>query len=170
MLGALFAALINALAALFKGAIGPLVDRPEPEEPGGEEPAGVLFVTDTSRQITTHFNASEFVCIDKSEPFRISLRLVEGLEGFRARIGGPLRVNSGFRTRAHNARIGGVPNSYHTKGMAADLGNPSGMAVTEFHRRARAYWLDTGRGGLGLYPWGVHVDIGPSKVWREGIS
>ena len=33
-----------------------------------------------------------------------------------------LRLTSGYRDPAHNARVGGVPNSYHTKGRAVDFG------------------------------------------------
>ena len=33
-----------------------------------------------------------------------------------------LRVTSWYRTAAHNAEVGGVPNSYHLKAGAVDLG------------------------------------------------
>lgn len=35
--------------------------------------------------------------------------------------GGPIRVNSGFRSEAVNVAVGGVPGSAHTKGLAADI-------------------------------------------------
>ena len=33
---------------------------------------------------------------------------------------GPIQVNSGYRTRAHNELVGGKPNSSHLRGLAAD--------------------------------------------------
>tara|TARA_R100001480_G_scaffold151257_1_gene152475 strand:- start:92 stop:448 length:357 start_codon:yes stop_codon:yes gene_type:complete len=39
----------------------------------------------------------------------------------RADFGKPLKVNSGYRTEAHNKKIGGVKNSSHKIGKAADF-------------------------------------------------
>ena len=33
----------------------------------------------------------------------------------------PFIINSAYRTKEHNARIGGVPNSSHLKGLAVDI-------------------------------------------------
>lgn len=35
-------------------------------------------------------------------------------------------VTSGYRSHTHNKRVGGVPNSYHTKGRAIDFVLPKG--------------------------------------------
>lgn len=42
----------------------------------------------------------------------------------------PLKVNSGYRCKALNAAVGGVPTSQHVKGEAADIaaGNPVKLA------------------------------------------
>jgi len=50
------------------------------------------------------------------------LALVEEvLEPARERLGKPIVVNSGFRCPIHNAAVGGVANSQHMKGEAADI-------------------------------------------------
>jgi len=36
------------------------------------------------------------------------------------------KVNSGWRPPAHNAKVGGAPNSRHMTGEAIDLGDPDG--------------------------------------------
>lgn len=36
-------------------------------------------------------------------------------------IGYPIYVNSACRCKEHNSKVGGKPNSYHLKGMAADI-------------------------------------------------
>jgi zinc D-Ala-D-Ala carboxypeptidase len=33
----------------------------------------------------------------------------------------PFRISSGYRTKEHNKKVGGVPNSAHLKGLAADI-------------------------------------------------
>lgn len=43
------------------------------------------------------------------------------LEPVRERLGKPIVVNSGFRCPVHNAAVGGVANSQHMKGEAADI-------------------------------------------------
>lgn len=45
----------------------------------------------------------------------------EVLEPVRERLGKPIIVNSGFRCPVHNAAVGGVANSQHMKGEAADI-------------------------------------------------
>lgn len=43
------------------------------------------------------------------------------LEPLREKVGRPLVVNSGYRSKALNKKVGGVANSYHKEGLAADL-------------------------------------------------
>lgn len=67
----------------------------------------------------------------------------------------PLIINSGYRCEKHNAAEGGVYNSYHLRGKAADVATPPGLTpekLAEFAEQA-------GADGIGIYPWGVHVDV-----------
>lgn len=43
------------------------------------------------------------------------------LEPVRERLGKPITVNSGFRCPIHNRAVGGVANSQHMRGEAADI-------------------------------------------------
>jgi len=45
----------------------------------------------------------------------------EVLEPVRERLGRPIIVNSGYRCPIHNTAVGGVANSQHLRGEAADL-------------------------------------------------
>ena len=48
--------------------------------------------------------------------------LVENvLDPAREKLGAPIVVNSGYRCPKHNAAVGGVTNSQHMKGEAADI-------------------------------------------------
>lgn len=49
---------------------------------------------------------------------------VRVLEPIRAHFGRPVRVNSGFRSRAVNRLVRGSPSSQHMKGEAADIEIP----------------------------------------------
>ena len=43
------------------------------------------------------------------------------LDAARKIYGKPMRVNSGYRSEAHNKKVGGVSSSSHLKGLAADI-------------------------------------------------
>lgn len=49
---------------------------------------------------------------------------VKLLQPLRDYIGGPIKISSGFRSLEVNRAVGGVSNSQHTKGQAADV-NPA---------------------------------------------
>ena len=50
------------------------------------------------------------------------MALVENvLEPAREKLGGPIIVNSGYRCERHNKAVGGVANSQHLRGEAADI-------------------------------------------------
>lgn len=89
------------------------------------------------------------------------------LEALRHALGDqPIRVTSGFRSRACNAAVGGASNSQHLYGRSADLGVGSHSLCT-MAKQARYH----GFGGI-LGPGypdhndHTHADIGPSTFWR----
>lgn len=52
---------------------------------------------------------------------KMNMDFIEVLDRIRHTTGRPMKVNSGYRTEAHNKAVGGVPNSAHTQGVAADI-------------------------------------------------
>jgi zinc D-Ala-D-Ala carboxypeptidase len=52
-------------------------------------------------------------------------QLARGLDQVRRLLGYPLEISSGYRSPALNAAVGGVVNSQHTQGLAADFICPS---------------------------------------------
>lgn len=46
--------------------------------------------------------------------------LIDTLDVIRAELGCAIIITSGARCPAHNAAVGGVPDSYHIRGLAAD--------------------------------------------------
>lgn len=98
-----------------------------------------------------------------AEPAEETVRMADEI---RRRAGVPLTVNSGLRCKQHNAEVGGVSNSLHTTGQAVDLsGNISPAKLHEIAAQVQAEMIP-GRGGLGLYSWGIHIDNGKYSRWN----
>lgn len=98
-----------------------------------------------------------------AEPAEETVRMADEI---RRRAGVPLNVNSGLRCKRHNAEVGGVSNSLHTTGQAVDLGgNISPAKLHEIAAQVQAEKIP-GKGGLGLYSWGVHIDNGKYSRWN----
>ena len=103
------------------------------------------------------------------EPVEETVRLADEI---RRRAGVPLKVNSGVRCTRHNAdpNVGGVWNSLHLTGQAIDLapigGNISVARLQEIAEQVQAERMP-GRGGLGRYAWGVHIDNGKYSRWGK---
>ena len=66
------------------------------------------------------------------------------------------RVTSTFRSPAHNKRVGGVPNSYHLKGLARDSVPPAGMNMLAYYETLRRL-----NPNLDVINEGDHVHIEP---------
>lgn len=99
-------------------------------------------------------------------PAEMSEDTVRCADEIRRRAGVPLRVNSGLRCDRWNAIQGGVKNSNHRTGHAVDLsGN---ISPAKLYAIAQEVHTDKipGRGGLGLYNWGIHEDDGVYSRWN----
>jgi uncharacterized protein YcbK (DUF882 family) len=79
----------------------------------------------------------------------------------------PLYLNSGFRCTLHNAELpGSSPYSQHCVGRAADVRRVANLSVERLAELAERIPL-LQAGGLGSYPWGIHVDVrGYRARWR----
>jgi uncharacterized protein YcbK (DUF882 family) len=73
-----------------------------------------------------YFNYDEFKCrcceqLPDDARRNIDSLVSEVLDPARERLGAPVYVNSGYRCPKHNTKVGGVKNSQHMKGEAADI-------------------------------------------------
>lgn len=112
----------------------------------------------------TNFERHEFACNDGhckhcGGVAPMDGRIVLRCDVLRDKLGFPLKVNSGFRCFKHNEKIGGATNSYHKKGLAVDLTAGSKQRIELLWMQARKDPVIQARGGLILYPWGIHIDI-----------
>ena len=114
--------------------------------------------------VSPHFKAKEFQCKDKSEYLLIASELIETLETIRNHFNAPVTVNSGYRTPSWNSKVNGAPNSYHCKGMAADI------VVKGHSSREVAKYADSimEQGGVIRYTNFTHIDVREER-YRKGV-
>ena len=74
----------------------------------------------------------------------------------------PFKINSAYRTKEHNAKIGGSPNSSHLKGLAVDI------SVTDSRQRFIVLnaLLEVGFNRIGIADTFIHVDLDNEKSDR----
>ena len=74
-----------------------------------------------------YFTLSEFSSPDlPNSGLNMDSGFLTKLEEARAIAGIPFRITSGYRSKEHNEQVGGVPNSSHLIGVAADIAVNSG--------------------------------------------
>lgn len=117
-------------------------------------------VTERNVKVAVNFAVREFACKDGSRAVIINPKLPEYLQKARNHFGKPLIITSGYRTTAHNSKVGGVSNSQHVFGNAADVYIP-GVSVMELYN----YFCDIAGNscGIGIYDTFVHFDVRPVK-------
>jgi hypothetical protein len=116
--------------------------------------------------LSEHFSKAEFACHCCGE-LQIQTALIDALEQLRALAGKPIVVHDGYRCPAHNQEVGGVSDSEHTRGMAADISIPglSLQQMFEFALQVPTFL----NGGIGAYDGSfLHLDtrLHPSRWAR----
>ena len=100
-------------------------------------------------------------------PVEPSEKLVRNVDEIRRRLGIPVyivdRGGSGVRCPIHNTAVGGALNSEHLGGNAADLHSDA----TPEQMKAVAEEVMGSSGGIGIYNWGIHVDVGKYSRWDK---
>jgi len=71
-------------------------------------------------KIARYFSLYEFEC-SCCNRVMLSPDLLTRLKHLRNIINRPIYINSGYRCKEENQRVGGVPGSYHLLGMAVDI-------------------------------------------------
>lgn len=110
-------------------------------------------------KIARHFWLYEFEC-PCCNRVMLHHELLRRLEKLRFVIGKPINITSGYRCNKENEKVNGMKNSYHTKGMAADIYvigmDPDTLAV---------YAEGVGFRGIGKYNNFVHLDVREKKYY-----
>lgn len=114
-------------------------------------------------QLTDNFHIREFKCKDGTKVpdslFENVKKLAKNLQVIRNEVG-RLSINSGYRHKTYNDKIGGSPKSQHLQAKAADL--VSDKYTPKQLKAIIEKLIKDGKieeGGLGLYPSFVHYDV-----------
>lgn len=126
---------------------------------------------DGNRRLAPDFKVRELRCRDGTDTVMVDEVLTVVLQCIREHFGKPVVITSGYRTAAHNAKVGGAKSSQHLLGRAADI-RVEDVSVEDVAAYAESLMPDWG--GVGRYPvkagrttgW-VHVDTRADKArWR----
>ena len=114
-------------------------------------------------KLSKNFEQYEFDCGCGCGEDEVDPKLVDKLQCLRDLVGKPIIVTSGCRCTLYNKHIGGVENSPHLLGLAADIQVEGMTPVTLSILANRIQYIR-----IGIYPVHVHIDIkppNPSKYW-----
>lgn len=122
-------------------------------------------------KLSKNFNLSEFASHDGAptppEVLANLQELANNLQVLRDYLGTPLKINSGYRSPAHNKAVGGAKFSQHVLGKAADIS--SNKYTHEQIHAAILHLIKEGKmkeGGLGIYNSWIHYDTrGTEARW-----
>jgi uncharacterized protein YcbK (DUF882 family) len=86
-------------------------------------------------------------------------KLLEMIDEVREIYGKPIRINSGYRTEAHNRKVGGVDSSSHIKGLAIDVS----CTRSDDRFKMLTALIEVGFNRIGVAGSFIHVDIDKDK-------
>ena len=123
-------------------------------------------------QLTKNFHADEFKCKDgKPVPMEYKVSLIElatNLQVLRDVLKRKITITSGYRSPAHNKKVGGASKSSHLTAKAADI-KVEGLTprqvkiqIEELIKRGMMK-----NGGIGLYASWLHYDISTPRRWSK---
>jgi len=125
------------------------------------------------KQLTKNFSIDEFASRDgvpvPNQYYNNVLLLAKNLQVLRDRLGKNITISSGYRSPAHNAKVGGTKNSKHKLGQAADI-QVQGVRPIQVYKTIQEL-IAQGRmmeGGMGIYKNFVHYDIRGTKTRWDG--
>ena len=114
-----------------------------------------------------YFNYHEFDSPDVQGSGQLmDERLLEILDDVREEFGKPIKINSGYRTLAHNEKVGGkmpkedgTGGSSHLYGLAVDIACDN--SVDRF--KLITILLSHGINRIGIADTFIHIDVDPEK-------
>lgn len=124
-------------------------------------------------RLTKHFRLDEWDCMDGTpvpERYHINVtHCAHNLQVLRDFLNKPIRITSGWRSKEHNRKVGGMRNSQHLVGLAADIrvfGYDPDILASRVEGLIRIGAMT--QGGIGIYDDFLHVDFRGKKARWHG--
>jgi uncharacterized protein YcbK (DUF882 family) len=116
---------------------------------------------DGNTNITHNFKVKEFACHDGSDLVVIDVDFVVNiLQKMRDYLRVPITINSAYRTKSYNTKVGGAKSSYHMLGRAFDI---SCKYFSQHYIAKVAEYM--GVKGIIVYSTFTHIDSRTSKYF-----
>ena len=120
-------------------------------------------------KLSRNFQLSEFACKcgcgQMPDPDSAEFKyLASKLQEIRDDCRFPLQINSGFRCKKHNKKVGGASDSSHLKGLAVDISITNDYARLVFMESA----IKAGIRRIGIAKAYIHIDTDDDKnnaIW-----
>ena len=132
-----------------------------------------MLVRLPNTEVMKYFNYFEFDSPDiQGSGQLMNKELLEILDEVREDYGKPIHITSGYRTEAHNAKVGGKKDSSHLKALAVDVSdNNRGLPISSTNKfKLVRLFLEYGITRIGIADTFIHVDIddedkSPNVIW-----
>jgi uncharacterized protein YcbK (DUF882 family) len=115
------------------------------------------------KKLSANFFEDEFYSPD-TKTAKMEPEFIYKLQKLRNVVDVNFVISSGYRTEAYNAILGGASESYHCKGIAADIDHQGWNGEIKFKFVSAASALGF---SIGIYDKHFHVDtrLGPKILW-----
>jgi uncharacterized protein YcbK (DUF882 family) len=115
------------------------------------------------KKLSANFFEDEFFSPD-TKTAKMEPEFIYKLQKLRNVVDVNFVISSGYRTEAYNAILGGASESYHCKGIAADIDHQGWNGEIKFKFVSAASALGF---SIGIYDKHFHVDtrLGPKILW-----
>lgn len=123
----------------------------------------LMVYTDIPEEVLKEYKAIQvYKYFSNAEVKGLNTKLCEMLDVAREYAGIPFKINSGFRTKEQNQKVGGVSNSAHLKGLAVDIRASTGADTFKIVEGAIKAGFK--RIGINRSKKFVHLDIDETKT------
>lgn len=106
--------------------------------------------------LNQYFKRKEFACRCGCGTSTVDAELLQVVTDVREHFGTPVVITSGHRCAKHNANVGGVNNSMHLTGKAADI---KVQGITPYRVWSYLTARYPNKYGIGSYPNFTHIDV-----------
>lgn len=115
--------------------------------------------------VSPHFSRKEFECRCGCGFTAVDVELLDVLEAARTHFGSAITLDCACRCAKHNAEVGGVPDSQHLQGIAADI-KVAGYAPAVVADYFESQYPN--KYGVGRYSSFTHIDVRPGPARWNG--